>query len=154
MSTLVFAFVSYAHGLFNVKRAGRIIVKIGWRKTIVFSSNCPFMGQGGKDGPRYLTVLQKRGKVYTAMSPFRQPLTEQFWALSKLRRVCVLAKCIVSASLFCLSKTLDISSHSSSGCLCREEACSQSSSRCRESLHAALALGISNSIPCRIDNHK
>lgn len=88
------------------------------------------------------------------MSPFRQPLTEQSQALSELRSLCILAKCIVSASLFCVSKALAISSHSSSGCLCRKETCSQPGSLCREQANAAVALGILNSVPCRIDNQR
>lgn len=97
----------------------------------------------------FVTVLQKQ-KVYTAMSPFSQFLTEQFQALSEFRRVCILAKCIVSASLFCLSKTLALSSHSSSGCLYRTRTCSQRSSGWRKNFNAGIALVLFNSIPYRM----
>lgn len=76
---------------------------------IVFSGNPLFLEERSLAAATvfFVTVLQKQ-KVYTAMSPFSQFLTEQFQALSEVRRVCILAKRFVSASLFCLSKTLDL----------------------------------------------
>lgn len=97
----------------------------------------------------FVTVLQKQ-KVYIAVSPFSQFLTEQFQALSEFRRVCILAKRIVSASLFCLSKTLALSSHSSSGCLYRTRTCSQRSSGWSKNFNTGIALVLFNSIPFRM----